>query len=1533
VRMTWSPKDLPQQAATPAPAADYSMALGSGPAPREERGAARGLLLYSPGTYFVALAPLPSFRYHPYGVTPAVQNHDSGCAFFMDYIDLSRRFRDLTESELEDPELLASLNDVRWAVAAGMSVGWAELLQHPRVLILAEAGSGKTAEMQEQAARLSAAGNTAFFIPLEALDREPLEDILSWNENHNLDAWKRGGLSPGWFFLDAIDELKLTRGKLDRALNRLAKGLDGHLHRAHCVISCRPSDFSQSVDLALVRSKLPFMPSQEVAQLNSDEAFLAPLRERNSNGATKEKKLAISGQPLTVVLLPLSRDQISTFVRSRGVTETTALIEEINRRDAWIFARRPGDLINMIALWKANGRLGTRAEQHEANVRTKLRDKPDRPDHGVLSEDQALIGAQRLALALALTRTRTIRAPEEAFDFEWTEGVLDPATILSDWTPQQRQALLSRALFDPATYGRVRFHHRSVQEYLAAKRLWALRQASRGMSAKSLRRLLFAERYGMHLVIPSMQVITAWLALWDDDVRREMMAREPETLLSMGDSESLPMGERAQLLRALAKLYGAGGWRGLDIHPDGIQQFADPALGCVVRELWDTKSNSPDVTELLLEIIWRGAIEECSDIARAVAFDATQPDTQRVFAIRALATHSRTKLLHELRDSILSESEKWPERVVDAVAKDLFPDTLGVNNLVTLIQSRSKPKRLTNGFSWVMREIVEEIDPLSTTAKNLREGLADLIWEARYKNQEWHNLQSRFGHIAPALARLCDRQLEAMASMHALDEHVIWSSAVANRFGRNKTEAVDLIQGLRIHFKSQPALREAAFWNELKLTSEATRAEDSWQQYSQTVHYGLLDQPVANDRKWLLGALENSQIREHRLAAIHALISLWTWEGKKASSFDELVEAVGNDEELIAILRQRSTPSEPDPKLEEWQREDRQQKLEREERERQRIEGWTRWKEQLIANPGVAFSTENLWTTIRHLHRWLEMSQGSTSRYTLWDEDALRAAFGSDIAASSVKAFCAIWREYPPTPRSHRPADEQDSILRVWTHEGLAGLAAEASKHGWAARLSPEEARIAAAYATIEINEFPGWVRDLAAAHPAIVDEVIGGELTAELVKDEGCFYLRTLQNLTHSDVGVKRLLAPRLLDWLPNWPTSFQSDQYSRQSAHHLRQVLDILYGVIGSQERGAVTEMCSRRLSDDPNGPLALTWLRGLFQFDPEKATQALENVLESLPEQERTGRAIAIFSDLFGHSGWVLAFGDKRRRATSLGRLVRCAYWYVRPAEDQEHEGGYTPDIRDDAESARNFLLMALLDTPGAEAHKVVLDLSEDPIFAHFPDRLLLLERKRAARDAESPALTTEEMVALERRHEAPPNDRDSLFACMVDRLDDLAHDLAHYDFTDRNTLQTIWEELHMQRTLAWRLEYAANGAYKISREEEVADRKKPDFRLATTRGDQKAAIELKIADKWTLTELEDALRDQLVVQYLRHDTCRAGCLLLTYHGKKQYWEKPTTRQRLSFSELIEHLRSLAQVIEQERNYEVLLHVCPLDLTDPL
>lgn len=80
----------------------------------------------------------------------------------------------------------------------------------------------------------------AFFVALKELDREGLLDLMSGADAHALAAWKADGLSTARFFLDAVDELKLTRSKLERVLGRIAKDLDGHLDRAHTVILSRP---------------------------------------------------------------------------------------------------------------------------------------------------------------------------------------------------------------------------------------------------------------------------------------------------------------------------------------------------------------------------------------------------------------------------------------------------------------------------------------------------------------------------------------------------------------------------------------------------------------------------------------------------------------------------------------------------------------------------------------------------------------------------------------------------------------------------------------------------------------------------------------------------------------------------------------------------------------------------------------------------------------------------------------------------------------------------------------------------------------------------------------------------------------------------------------------------------------------------------------------------------------------------------------------------------------------------------------------
>ena len=241
--------------------------------------------------------------------------------------------------------------------------------------------------------------------------------------------------------------------------------------------------------------------------------------------------------------------------------------------------------------------------------------------------------------------------------------------------------------------------------------------------------------------------------------------------------------------------------------------------------------------------------------------------------------------------------------------------------------------------------------------------------------------------------------------------------------------------------------------------------------------------------------------------------------------------------------------------------------------------------------------------------------------------------------------------------------------------------------------------------------------------------------------------------------------------------------------------------------------------------------------------------------------------------------------------------------------------------------------LFDTLGPDAWRVLLELADEDDFAHLTDHLRFRARQRAAVDAEFPSFAPADVIALDTRHEVPPRDSDEMFAVMMDRLSDIAHDLAHDDFTIRSTLRGIGTELEMQRNLAREFRHRAQDVYQVTREEEVADKKHPDIGLSVPNRDLKGVIEVKIADKWKPTELKAALESQLAGQYLRHSNCRAGCLLLTYHGqKRKYWGHSETRKRIAFSELTAFLNANAKDTESESAHGVRIAVFGLDLTDP-
>lgn len=241
---------------------------------------------------------------------------------------------------------------------------------------------------------------------------------------------------------------------------------------------------------------------------------------------------------------------------------------------------------------------------------------------------------------------------------------------------------------------------------------------------------------------------------------------------------------------------------------------------------------------------------------------------------------------------------------------------------------------------------------------------------------------------------------------------------------------------------------------------------------------------------------------------------------------------------------------------------------------------------------------------------------------------------------------------------------------------------------------------------------------------------------------------------------------------------------------------------------------------------------------------------------------------------------------------------------------------------------MLLSRLIDMSGPEAARELCVLAANPMVGHLRGRLPHLAHERAAIDAAEPPWLAEDVRAFEEHGGIAPRTADEMLALMEIALEDVRHDLDHDDFSLRDALGRAPKEADQQVILADRLRSKVRGLATVHREEQVKDDKRPDIRLAG-RGDLRGAIEIKVADSWSWSELVVALRNQLVGQYLRHEGCRAGVLLLTHVGRRGFWKLPDA-PRASFVTVCEHLAAEAKAITKD-DADIRVAVVGLDLRD--
>lgn len=1410
-----------------------------------------------------------------------------------------------------DKEGVSRISDLLSPVAFG-ALTWSELFKSMRILIIAEAGAGKTYECRQQQQTLFAAGEPAFFLDLATLAQTSPRDMLNPQEEARLDAWLASSSRIATFFLDSIDELKLTRGSFKQALIRLGRMLVGRLGDVRIVVTTRPVPF----DLLAIRRHLP-LPETESATAE-DFAELA------MHGSSSQVLKDAAPNPRIVGLLSLSDEQIRQMAALERVGDVDSLMTELYRRNALDFARRPQDIIELCASWNQLHGLLKHRDQVAQNIILKLAPRREE-EFAPLSMNKAQDGARRLALATMLCRKLTMRHSAEADKDGSSEVALDPAPILPDWTENERKTLLERALFGFASYGRVRFHHRSVIECLAAEQLDVLLR--QGMPIKAVKRLLFAETLQETLVVrPSMRPVAAWLAGWRPEIFDEILRREPETLLSLGDPESLDASQRRRALRAYVERHGHGGWRGLQTPFVQARRFACSDLAEDINEFWTSGIENPEVRDLLLSLIEAGRLCACENLAIKTALADGTESRERIGAIDALIAIASSEL-NNIAIRVAETPTVWPDELIEALAPRLFPTHLSLAQLQPiLMRIPSRPNHI-GGLGWSLAQVIASPEFPPDVLEPLRACLTECI----INGVEWERYLPDFvtlrPHLISSLAETCLKLL----MIGEKSPELLRSTILALRFGEHDHMRHDQLAELRKAIDAfSPADRAAIFWIWDELVQSIHAQTKPFERMLQALHGDVITLRPERDAGWIKAQLaERERLLDERALlleiAVRRLCPLEMNRGEHVASLTSLVD---DQPDLSAQLEEFLKPQSVDPKIVEWKRKQSEREAQSNQKKAEDRASWIEFWRELAETPDEALRPEravntiwNLWTPMKRLGAHDKHANG-------WNRRFLEAHFSKPTTDEIRTALSHIWRVEPP-PLMMEQDPQNRGVLYERGFLGLAALAAESEDPDWARKLSPQEAEVAARYIPVELNSFPQWMASLAAAHPGPVDCMIGGELSFELEASAASpWHCAILRNLANSEPNVAKLFLPRLRRWLDQHEGQQPVEEDANAADARLREVIGFLIRH-GDQEAIAHIRTLAENNLRCIGGKYEAVWLTALLDLDPQAGVAAFEQILKHI-----------MISDEAGMRWFALLFGEYRHGAfanlTSKGftpdlllRLVRQAYAYVRPADDNRREGGtpYSPNARDRAQDARGAILNALLATTGPEGWAAKLELAEDPEFAHFRDRAMAIALEKAAEDADAQIYAEADVVKFTIASEASPATKDAMRDLLRDRLDDLT-ELLLEDVSPREEWALIDDEKLMRRAIARHLRDKSNRSYTVDQEGATGDEKETDIRLRSVRGPQ-AVIELKIGEKKrSAADLLQALREQVVDKYMAAEECQVGCLMITLASNKT-WRHPETNASLDFESLICWLDDEARRIVISAGGGIRLFVKGLDL----
>lgn len=1369
----------------------------------------------------------------------------------------------------------------------GKAHDWDWLLASRIIVILDEAGAGKTAELQDQIRRLPS-DTQGFFLRIERLCTQSLAKAFeSEADQARFDAWRRSK-QQAVIFLDSVDEAKLPmdldRNPLQTAIRAVDGVLGTELARVRFVISSRGSAWNREPELAEVRR----------------------LSHRFRAAGVK----AVGDAPIErfVRLDPLSPEQIRTLAAWASAPD--GFLDALFGSGSLDFAETPLDLLDLIASFRGKVEAGEAGDVifrslsalTENAIRRRATERGSERARNHLPLERTRQGARRLAAACVLGQTLTISLPGLGGEGLDPVGALEGAG--SGWSRAEIDQLLVCGLFTAGWEGSVRFQHRRTMERLAAEAFDDLLRA--GMTVTALAGELMPEGFGAVTVpAPYVQVL-GWLASLNDDFRRFVVRHAPQLLIDTGDPGAHPILTRIEALRRHAHRYEGGIWRSEWFEHRMLRRFSDPALADVCLELLRTApaeepkrmlldlarlagfdSSLPAVLEIVEDVeASPGLRADAVDVAFALAGPAA------LASVRAAALRFRPQPRSD--NHIRRDNNRFRLAVAGAGRRN----GLGLADALAVL-CRLEP----TGKNWASVHDHGWAEAFAASVPADR-----LSWLMRWLSRfSWPAKARIFGsfdppgwtpaglYLLPMLEAVVLRLIEARPDQHE-DPLLVVNVDRLHAVGEvslgplRRDDEAEGRERLSLAVRGAVQLRRAIFGMAVRRGPKGGGdAPGDLIERLKHHHDPMWVRFTEGDLDWMAEAYAATTSEAERAALVEAIRQrLWSLPKAERGRGIHRFTSLAKDRDDPGAAREFQPPRFRSARQWWW-------------RNQRRL---TRWRRQKVIR-----DLKSVWARKRlslklQLNR-ARVRSGEASGLLWWaifsermnedDLDHLAERYSVAWAGDLVAGAKAFAQSYEP-PATGRPYRAIQLATAGWSRIAL-------DSPDIMETLSEPLARRALTVG-VRANSLPAWVPTLAERHPSVWSALTLPHALEE-VRWSGAplIYASGLSLISRQSDALRLLMAKPVLDALAQ--TTVPDPAVIAPGAAIVRGAPDL---------EPALAVLAERRFwafVGEGSLGVAASWFLVWFEAAPEPAWRGLRRFQAAYG----SGSARAAHDILCLLGDAVLIPGLSAKLLADMA--VDYMQWIL--IEEDDDDSGSRP--RSDAERVRSQLPTQLAEHTTDAARAVLLQLAAHPVFAPHGGWMTRVLERQAAAAAAPRRWSGSEVVGLMSTFLRPPATADELHALVQRHLKAILTDLQGSEF-DRRGLFRGARELDARAFFAHALETRSQGWFSVTQETVTAREKRTDLRIEgrAANGDPTVVIvEIKLATPavWPKGSIVERIETQLVDQYLISRKVRHGVYLVVEIGDPTVWT--IDGAVLDFDALCSRLRARALELSQRSDID--------------